>query len=57
MNTSVVTRVFQLQSQERTPDPDLHIVVLFCLIGLLLTFCLALRVPEFEAALRQFVMS
>jgi len=55
MNTPVVTRA--LQSQERASNPDLPIVVIFCLAGLLLTL-LALHFPsEIGIALGPFTLS
>ena len=53
MNRPVVTRELQSQSRERTPGLDLQIVVIFCLVGLLLTF-LALRSPEFSGVMTQY---
>jgi hypothetical protein len=37
-----------------TADPDLHAVVAFCLIGLLLTLNLILRFPDFGAVIEQY---
>jgi hypothetical protein len=38
-------------------DPDFHIVVVFCLIGLLATLCAVLLFPELGTILGQFTLS
>lgn len=35
-------------------DPDLPMIVVFCLVGLLLTFSLILRYPDFGAVIEQY---
>jgi hypothetical protein len=35
-------------------NPDLPIIVAFCLLGLLLTFSLILRYPDFGAVIEQY---
>ena len=52
MNTPVATHA--LQSQERTSGPDLQIFIVFCLIGLLLMLCVAVRFPELGAVIAQY---
>jgi hypothetical protein len=35
-------------------NPDLPMIVVFCLLGLLLTFSLILRFPDFGAVIEQY---
>jgi hypothetical protein len=51
MDTQVSART--LKSQDETADPNLHVVFLFCVIGLVVTLFAALRFPEVAAALAQ----
>ena len=54
MNTPVTIRAPQLRSQEKTTDPDLHIVVVSFLIALLLTLCVAIRFPDLGSVIAQY---
>jgi hypothetical protein len=57
MDVPIVTHALQSQSQEKRLDPDFHIVIVFCLIGLLLTLCGLLVFPEIGTVLGQFTLS
>jgi len=55
MTMPVVTRAPRAQSQEGTSgDLDFQIVVIFCLIGLLLTLYVAARFPELGVVFTQY---
>ena len=54
MNTQVATHALQAQTQETKVDSNLEAVVVFCLIGFLLTMCALILFPEIGTALGQF---
>jgi len=57
MIVSLISRAFQSPAKTRETDasgPDLHVVVAFCLIGILLTLYCVLRFPEFGAVIAQY---
>ena len=59
MIVPLITRAVQppVQSSSRDADttgPNLHVVVAFCVIGILLTLYCLLRFPEFGALISQY---
>lgn len=46
-----------LQTQSQKINSDLHIIVVFCLIGLLLALCATFLLPGVGAVLGQFTLS
>lgn len=53
---SAAAEALRTQSHETPVDSDLHIIIVFCLIGLLLALCATILLPG-VAVLGQFTLS